>query len=651
MPATNWTDSQVLNQLVSGYSWSGSTITFAFPTTTSGLTGSTEKTGFTPLNAAQTSKALTALSLWDDLMQADLVQTTSSTSNIEFGNSQNGVSYAQAYFPTAGTVWFNPSYSDLSNPVIGRHGFLAIVHEIGHALGLDHMGDYNGSGDWTPSSFQDSTVLSVMSYFGPSWGSGAANGEGLVAWADWVSASGSLYSPQTPMLNDVMAIQSVYGVETTTRTDDTTYGFNSTVGTASGGIYDFMSNANPILCLFDSGGNDTLDLSGWSTSSIISLVSGSFSSSNSMTYNISIAYTCNIENAVGGAGNDTLTGSAFANRLDGGNGNDTFTGGMGDDVLIGGGGTDTAVFVGAYALYTILYDAISATFTVSGSSDGTDILTGIENFLFSDQSVLASSLTSSPPPPGDAAVAVSIAATTSSANEGNSGSTAFSFTVTLAQAATSSQSVNYTVLGTGADAASSADFSSPLTGTVTFDTGQTVATIQVLVSGDTVVEKNETFSVTLSSASSGLQIGTASATSTIVNDDVSYKIINGNNSGNTLRGSSGGDAISGLGGNDTIYGNNGNDLINGGRGNDKMTGGAGSDTFRFTDLHFGKDRILDYVDGTDLLSFSPSVEDNFADFTITGNGSSQVTVWHGVDSIVISGASPITLTEADFLFV
>jgi len=648
MPADNWTDSQVLNQLVSGYSWSGATITFAIPTSTAGMTGSTEKTGFTSLNAAQTSKAITALSLWDDLMLVDLVQTTASTSNIEFGNSQNGVSYAHAYFPSASTVWFNTGYADLANPVIGRHGFLTFVHEIGHALGLDHMGDYNGSGNWSPSSFQDSTVLSVMSYFGPSWGSGAANGQGLVAWADWISASGSLYSPQTPMLNDIMAIQAIYGVETTTRTEDTTYGFNSTVGTASGGIYDFTSNANPILCLFDSGGTDTLDLSGWSTTSTISLVSGTFSSCNSMTYNISIAYTCSIENAVGGGGNDILTGSAFANRLDGGSGNDTLTGGMGDDVLIGGNGSDTAIFAGAYALYTILHDA--GTFIVSGGSDGTDTLSGIEHFQFSDQTVLASSLTGGEPLPNGQPFAVSIATTTASANEGNSGTTLFTFTVSLAQAATSSQSVNYTVSGTGGNAASSADFTSALTGTVAFATGQTSATVQVLVSGDTVVEQDETFMVTLSDASSGLQIGTAAATATIINDDVSYKIINGNKNANTPSESSGPDAINGLGGNDIIYRNNGNDLINGGLGNDRMTGGAGSDTFRFTNLHFGKDRILDYVDGTDVLSFSASVADSFSDFSITGNGTKQVTVWHGVDNIVIVGASEIILTDADFIF-
>jgi Ca2+-binding RTX toxin-like protein len=280
------------------------------------------------------------LSLWDDTIATNFVKVTASNSNIEFGNSSAGVNYAQTYFPIEGTAWFNKLYPELATPVVGQHGFLTYIHELGHALGLNHMGDYNGVGTFTPSSYQDSTVLSVMSYFGPSWGPGAANGEGLVAWADWVGTDGVLYSPQTPMLNDIMAIQAVYGADTTTRTGDTVYGFNSTIGSASGGLYDFTRNKNPIMCLYDSGGTDRLDLSGWNTSSIISLVPGTFSSCNNMTNNISIAYTCLIENAIGGGGNDVLIGNDLSNVLRGGFGNDNLKGGTGDDALSGGSGAD-----------------------------------------------------------------------------------------------------------------------------------------------------------------------------------------------------------------------------------------------------------------------------------------------------------------------
>jgi Peptidase M10 serralysin C terminal/Calx-beta domain/Metallo-peptidase family M12B Reprolysin-like len=515
MPAANWTDAQVLAQLKSGLRWTGSNITYAFPTSSTGMTGTTEVRGFQALTANEQLFATRALSLWDDLIATSFVKTTATTSNIEFGTSTqaNGVAYAQTYFPTDGTVWFNRAYSDLVNPILGQHGFLTYIHEIGHALGLNHMGNYNGAGVFTPSSYQDSTVLSVMSYFGPSWGGGAANGEGLVAWADWVAADGQLYSPQTPMLNDILAIQAVYGADLTTRTGDTIYGFHSTVGAASNWVFDFTLNKNPILCVYDAGGNDTLDLSGWSTSSTISLVPGTFSSANSMTNNISIAYGCVIENAVGGAGDDVLVGNAYNNRLDGGTGNDTLTGGMGNDTLIGGLGTDTAIFTGAFADYQIGYDAATAAFTVSGGSDGIDTLFAIENFQFSNLTKSASTL--------NQRVVVSVAASTVSALEGNTGTTPFSFTVNLASAATSTQSVNYSVVFTGINAVNAADLSGALTGTITFAPGETSKTFQVQVTGDNIYESSETLAVTLSGATSGLTIGTATATATIANDDSS----------------------------------------------------------------------------------------------------------------------------------
>jgi len=51
-----------------------------------------------------------------------------------------------------------------------------------------------------------------------------------------------------------------------------------------------------------------------------------------------------IENFIGSAGDDTLTGDAFVNSLVGGSGNDLLTGGLGHDVMDGGVGNDTFHF-------------------------------------------------------------------------------------------------------------------------------------------------------------------------------------------------------------------------------------------------------------------------------------------------------------------
>ncbi len=390
MTIANLTNAQVSAQLNSGRSWSSSTITYAYPTTTTGLNNSGgEATAFRPATAAQQALFSVAIATWDDLIARTLTQTTSTSSQIEFAYTTTGIEFAHAYFPTGGTVWFNPSEPSLVTTRVGAYGFQTMVHEIGHALGLNHMGNYDGEGSWNPSSYQDSVVLSIMSYFGPS----APLRSAEVAGADWRGADGVDYSPQTPMLNDVMVIQQMYGASTTTRTGDTVYGFGSNVTGTLASIYDFSINRNPILALFDSGGNDTLNLSGWSTRSEISLEPGVFSSANSMTNNIVIAYGAAIENAVGGSGNDLLNGNALANQLDGGagddvingeGGDDQLAGGAGNDTVDGGTGTDTAVLPGTLASYAFNYDAVTRLFAVTGASSGRDVFSNIEFFQFAD---------------------------------------------------------------------------------------------------------------------------------------------------------------------------------------------------------------------------------------------------------------------------
>ena len=95
----------------------------------------------------------------------------------------------------------------------------------------------------------------------------------------------------------------------------------------------------------------------------------------------------NIENLIGGSGNDTLIGDALANSLSGGYGDDTLQGGAGNDTLDGGADADTMVFRGNLAQYSLTYNFDNQTYTVTDSlsgRDGSDLVTGAEFFQFAD---------------------------------------------------------------------------------------------------------------------------------------------------------------------------------------------------------------------------------------------------------------------------
>ena len=117
---------------------------------------------------------------------------------------------------------------------------------------------------------------------------------------------------------------------------------------------------------------------------------------------------------------------------------------------------------------------------------------------------------------------LSIAALAASKAEGQSGSTALTFTVTRSGDTSIAHSTKYAVAGSGAAPAGAADFAGGVlpSGTVSFAAGQTSQTVTVNVAGDTAVEADEGFTVTLASPSSGAVIGTATAAGAIQNDDV-----------------------------------------------------------------------------------------------------------------------------------
>lgn len=356
-PPPSYSDPEVIEAMTTSggsrgftLAWDGEQITYSTGTGAVG-SGSSEYTaeydGYQPMSVTMEAVAEAAFELWDELIAVDLVELENANSaDVVFNYSTNtgGGTYASnAYFLSSNEprstyeladsdIWLADdwrTHDQDSDLVPGGYGISTYLHEIGHALGLTHPGNYNGSADFATDAdyYQDTRQYTVMSYF-----DAEENGSG----ADHIGTSGRSYGA-TPLLHDILTAQSIYGADTTTRTEGTTYGFNSTAGRDA---FDFTVNTNPVIAIWDAGGIDRLDASGFSQDQEINLGGGTFSSLGALTLNVAIAYGVIIEQAVGGSGNDMIRGNGAANVLWGGTGDDTIDGGIGDDILYGGRGAD-----------------------------------------------------------------------------------------------------------------------------------------------------------------------------------------------------------------------------------------------------------------------------------------------------------------------
>jgi hypothetical protein len=255
--------------------------------------------------------------------------STATAGQIRFGradlSSQNAAGITDTMTNSQGTlteadVFIDSKFTDYS---VGSTAFADLVHEIGHALGLKHPGNYDTVGGsisdspFAPSAF-DNTQWTAMSYVD--------------------SLQGGTFT--TPGLVDIAAVQYLYGA------DESHAGLTQVVT--------FNAASVPVQGLVASGAAITLDLSKQTVASTVNLTSGTFSSIG--------------KDASGDLAHDNvfLPFDALANKVIASTLGDTITGADSNDTVVGFAGHETVDLAGG--VNTLVLNATSSDFNGAGDA-------------------------------------------------------------------------------------------------------------------------------------------------------------------------------------------------------------------------------------------------------------------------------------------
>ncbi|OMI12920.1 hypothetical protein BSN85_08755 [Bradyrhizobium brasilense] len=301
------TISQLAQYLYQGYfSWDGENSTVHWWATTP------VTVNISGLTAAEQNLARLALADWSRVCNISFSFTTGAA-DITYNHNGSGIANTNWNYDASGHM--TSATVDISsdwwpNDDLNSYMMQTYIHETGHAIGLGHQGPYNNTATYGVDNVftNDTWQWSVMSYFDQS----NYAGNSPRASYDYVV---------TPEMADISAVQHLYGAPVSS-TGGRTYGFHSTAGTP----FDFTAySGTPAFTIYNTGGNNTLDASGYSVNQVLDATPGHWSSIGGYTDNIGIYLTTNINNVVGGSSDDLIIPNPnLTGTLTGGGGHDTF---------------------------------------------------------------------------------------------------------------------------------------------------------------------------------------------------------------------------------------------------------------------------------------------------------------------------------------
>lgn len=582
-----WTIDQIAQYLVNGAAsglgarWQQTTLTY----------------NIQDLSTAERGLAQRALDMWAAITPLNFVQTTGNA-DLTFVNAvvddpghdpeDAGTEAAYARTSSSGSAITSSTIVVTSDWSISAGGQAfdsyqqhTYIHEIGHALGLGHSGPYDGSAEYGTDNLytNDHWAFTVMSYFD-----------------QLETGHGNYRYVLGPQQADIAAIQLLYGANPAgTFSGNTTFGFNSS---APGTNIDWSQFVlvdgvtylrPPAMTIYDTGGVDTINLSGFAQPQILDLRPGTFSSlgdrpgQNPYHYVNVVAINLGtiIENAIGGSGNDRITGNNANNVITLRSGADTF-------VYAPDGGADTITDF-SLAADKIDLTALSSTVAMAAFNGRTSSAGGTLLTFGSGQSILLQGINpaqltqsslimnASPPPPPAPNTFIGTAAADSFAGT-NVGETFYGEGGNDVIRANGGNDVAYG--GTGNDTILGGDGNDTLYGDDGNDTLRGEAGNDSLFGGagaDLIVGADGVDRIEGDAGNDTLYGGDSGDTILGgVGDDRLY----GDNGNDYLFGGDGADLLVGGAGNDRIYGEEGNDKVYAGAGDDIIIGGAGDDNLR-----------------------------------------------------------------------